>query len=90
MERDSKWNQLINIGEAVYLPKATIGTCINVRNCGQFNVDLANGHCVLCWDRGITTRVGRVAEEKVRKDIRIKRRKSRPTHIRAGKQTWML
>ena len=85
-----------NIGEAVYLPEASVGTCKNVRNCRQFNVDLANGHCVLCWDRGIRTNAEQEQKRKyvrkIRKDISktIKGRKSKLTHIRAGKNTWLL
>jgi len=85
VERNSKWNKGSNsIGEAVYLPNVSIGTCRNARNCGQFfNVDLANGQCVSCWDSGITTK-----EEQTEKRKYIK--KSRHTHIRAGKNTWII
>ena len=34
----------------VHMPVVTIGHCKNVRSCKQWNVDLANGLCVRCWD----------------------------------------
>ena len=94
MDRNSYYSK--NLGEPVYLPEASIGECSNSRNCRQFNVDLANGHCVLCWDRGIRTTAEQEQKRKyvrkVRKDISktIKGRKSKLTHIRAGKNTWLL
>ena len=52
MERASKLNGMRNIVKAVYMPEASVGTCRNIGKCGQVNVDLANGLCVFCWDRG--------------------------------------
>ena len=34
-------------------PGYTIGECKRSRTCAQFNVDLGNGFCVECWDRGL-------------------------------------
>ena len=51
MERASKWNGMSNIGEAVHMPEASVGTCTNVGNCGQVDIDLANGLCIFCWDK---------------------------------------
>ena len=56
MERPSKWNGLRNIEEAVYMPEASVGTCTNVGNCGQVDIDLANGLCVFCWDKRTPTK----------------------------------
>jgi len=103
MEHNSKWNKgSSSIGEAVYMPEVSVGTCKNVKNCRQFNVDLANGHCVFCWDRGIRTNAEQGQKRLVKKDIikatkqrkngsmLTKGRKSRLTHIQAGANTWLL
>ena len=34
-------------------PVYTIGECVRSRYCAQFNVDLGNGYCVICWDKGL-------------------------------------
>ena len=34
------------------VPKHTIGNCERWKNCRQFSVDLGNGYCVKCWDKG--------------------------------------
>ena len=34
----------------------SVGHCINVRNCKATNVDLADGWCVNCWDKGETAK----------------------------------
>jgi len=34
-------------------PIYTIGECVRSRYCAQFNVDLGNGYCVICWDKGL-------------------------------------
>ena len=46
-----------NSYEEVYLPTYTVGVCLNVRRCGNglkppFKVDLGDGYCVTCFDRG--------------------------------------
>jgi hypothetical protein len=33
-------------------PIYTSGECKRSRLCGQFYVDLGNGFCVICWDKG--------------------------------------
>jgi len=33
-------------------PIYTIGVCKRSRECRQFDVDLGNGFCVICWDKG--------------------------------------
>lgn len=38
--------------KTAYIPENTFGECTNVRNCKSFNVDLADGLCVTCWDKG--------------------------------------
>ena len=52
MEGVSERNGMGNIMRAVYMPEASFGSCVNVGKCGQVDVDLANGLCVFCWDRG--------------------------------------
>ena len=34
------------------VPKHTVGDCVRWKNCNQFGIDLGNGYCVKCWDRG--------------------------------------
>ena len=46
----SKWNR--GDFDPVVLPKATTGHCRNYLKCKQFNVELANGYCITCWDTG--------------------------------------
>ena len=37
----------------VPMPGVSYGVCKNVRNCGNWSVDLGDGYCVECWDGGI-------------------------------------
>tara|TARA_Y100000310_G_scaffold162787_1_gene162734 strand:+ start:879 stop:1187 length:309 start_codon:yes stop_codon:yes gene_type:complete len=37
------------------LPEESIGKCINHHKCFQDNVELANGLCVGCWDKAVST-----------------------------------
>lgn len=34
-------------------PIESIGSCKNVRNCGNEMVYLGNGYCLRCWDKGL-------------------------------------
>jgi hypothetical protein len=88
----SKWNKAIF--DDVILPEATIGHCRNSRQCKQFNVELANGYCVKCWDRGLDT----AAAEK--EGLALKRayspvpnngavKKSRRHSVQVGGSTYM-
>ena len=40
----------------VYLPSESFGNCLRSRYCKQFEVVLADGFCVRCWDKGQATR----------------------------------
>jgi len=35
----------------------SIGNCVNIRNCRSTNVDLADGWCVNCWDKGADAKI---------------------------------
>lgn len=58
MEKNIKWNR--DTFENVRLPEATEGHCRNYIKCQQFNVQLANGYCVECWDKGLDTAKARM------------------------------
>ena len=34
------------------MPGVSYGVCKNAKNCGHWRVDLGDGYCVQCWDRG--------------------------------------
>lgn len=36
----------------VFPDTISVGNCVNIRNCKSTNVDLADGWCVKCWDKG--------------------------------------
>ena len=38
--------------DKVELPLETSGVCIRWKRCGNTEVDLADGYCVDCWDKG--------------------------------------
>jgi len=42
-----EWNHHTEVN----LPVASVGVCRNARRCKQYCADLANGLCVICWDR---------------------------------------
>jgi hypothetical protein len=42
--------------ENVRKPNGSFGECRNYRICRRVRVDLANGYCVRCWDRGFGDR----------------------------------
>jgi len=89
----NRWNQ--DIFEAVLMPEATVGHCRNHVRCRQFNVDLANGYCTLCWDKGQNTREAK-AEARVLKKANTPApytdevRKSRRRSINVGGSTYMV
>ncbi len=37
----------------IALPDSSIGDCKNWSSCGQRQVELGNGYCVSCYDRGL-------------------------------------
>ena len=37
------------------MPEESIGKCRNFNKCFQNNVELANGLCVRCWDKWVST-----------------------------------
>ena len=86
----NKWNQPNRIGEAVYFPEASIGTCRNARNCKQVNVDLANGHCVSCWDRGLKTKAEQSQKKKYLKKSRHTPKITRRRSLQIGGNTYMI
>ena len=43
----------IKVREPLEKVPASFGECRNVRNCGNWSVDLGDGYCVECWDGGI-------------------------------------
>ena len=47
----------------------SVGHCINVRNCKATNVDLADGWCVNCWDKGETAKNNIVASINRREEV---------------------
>ena len=38
--------------EDIPQPEHTVGVCKRWERCKQFNIDLGNGYCVQCWDKG--------------------------------------
>jgi len=34
------------------VPEHTVGNCVRWEKCKSFNIDLGNGYCVKCWDKG--------------------------------------
>ena len=34
-------------------PTFSEGSCLNVRNCKAYTVELADGWCMRCWDKGL-------------------------------------
>ena len=89
----NKWNQ--DIFEAVLLPEATIGHCKNHVKCRQFNIDLANGYCTLCWDKGMNTKKAK-AEARALKKANIPAsytgtvKKSRRYSMKVGGNTYQV
>ena len=57
----------------------SIGNCINIRNCKATNVDLADGWCVKCWDKGEIAKNNIIASIKQREERkkRVKEARSR-------------
>lgn len=43
----------IKVREPLEKVPASFGECRNVRNCGNWSVDLGDGYCVECWDNGL-------------------------------------
>jgi len=39
--------------DAVVLPKESFGDCSRSHKCGNVGVELGNGICMSCWDRGL-------------------------------------
>jgi len=77
----------IHAYDKVILPIASIGACHNVTLCMEWNVDLADGWCVKCWDRGKNSSVSIMeAIEKRRKkrksNYNINKVETRGRHIK--------
>ena len=53
INRSVKWNRKID--EHVRLPQSTVGLCKNYGKCRSFDIELGNGYCVSCWDKGFDT-----------------------------------
>ena len=49
---DSASENIFKVWRETPIPEHTIGDCIRWKNCKSFKVDLGNGYCVTCWDRG--------------------------------------
>jgi len=93
----SKWNRQQTTWEfdAVVMPESTTGHCRNYIKCKQFNVELANGYCIICWDKGLDTaearmeaRVLKKANSPVPNNGAVK--KSRRRSIQVGGSTYMI
>ncbi len=48
----------------------SIGNCVNIRNCKATNVDLADGWCVDCWDKGEAAKNNIQASIKRREEVK--------------------
>ena len=55
--------------EEIKFPVVSFGACKNIRNCKAYDVDLADGWCVNCWDKG--------PDAKKNIEVNIKRREEK-------------
>ena len=91
---EPRWNRKDSIPE-VRLPVATMGHCRNYGKCRQFNVELANGYCITCWDKGLDTAEARTEAKALKKanspvpnNGAVK--KSRRSSVKVGGSTYMI
>ena len=35
------------------MPSEKLGSCKNAARCGNYMVNLGNGYCITCWDKGL-------------------------------------
>jgi|TARA_R110000744_G_scaffold4486_2_gene16209 hypothetical protein len=84
----------------VSLPIAETGQCKNYKQCKNYtpkpyqqsslsSSDLANGYCVICWDRGLDSADARL-EAKAQKKARGTGKKTRRRSVQMGGSTYML
>lgn len=92
----ARWNRRTeDLIKEVFLPNATFGHCRNYNKCRNFNVELANGYCITCWDRGLDDKDARQEERRLKKanspvpnNGAVK--KSRRRSIQVGGSTYMV
>ena len=49
---NSTSDNIFKVWRETPVPEHTVGVCKRYKRFQQFNVDLGNGYCVKCWDRG--------------------------------------
>tara|TARA_R110000824_G_scaffold92059_5_gene223594 strand:- start:2376 stop:2726 length:351 start_codon:yes stop_codon:yes gene_type:complete len=86
----------------VPMPIAETGLCKNYNQCKNYtpkpyqqsslaSSDLANGYCVICWDRGLDSPDGRKEVKALAsRRARDKARRIRKRSIQMGRNTYML
>ena len=65
----SKWSRNDNVLyyhllQEAELPHASFGTCFYAAKCGSWDVDLGNGLCGKCWDKGRENAMRRVLSKR--------------------------
>ena len=86
MEMDTRAHRDRQI-DTVRMPKETTGCCKNYRKCKSFTVELANGYCMECWDKGLDSRDAIYEARELRKKNHPRRgavKKSRKRSLQMG------
>jgi len=75
-----------------HLPQESVGRCKNALKCLNTNVDLGNGYCMKCYDKGLDKAKSNreeVRKERIERVLKLKLQKlnSREISVRLGVST---
>ena len=56
MLKEKDFEYIYRFEKEVFPEVVSIGECLNFRNCKSTNVDLADGWCIICWDKSETAK----------------------------------